>query len=401
MSETNFPDVIWDDSSHATDLILRTSDQKEILRVWYDSEVSPIQIRLAENDGVKFIDTKGDAIVPPPKPKRQYNRKAQGIARNWAIRKSPRTGKNRFYVWRDKEGERITVSLPVWSKPGLYTPQNFPEIIGQDEMIFALAIAIKTKKRCLFAGPTGTGKTSLPIWLGQILNYNVIEMSINRSTEASHFIGEYKPTGTKGEFKWSDGPLSLAVRQSQSHPTILILDELNRIGHQAELSRTYSLLTDQMRLEIPEHRMENGESEIIFGKQLSICATINPSDYEDDDYSGANYIGIQDLDPALESRFEFRPKVNYPAQEIEKQTLVLRVEGLDPAKASLMVDAARRIRTSDEVRFPISFRELEAWALLLPYYSYKEAAELTVIEKAPPSMRADIRSLLYLQTGKN
>jgi MoxR-like ATPase len=304
-----------------------------------------------------------------------------------------KTGRKVLRVWNPSSGKEVF--LPIADKPGEYTPINTPEqpiheVQGQPDMLFALAVGIRERKHVLLEGPTGIAKTSAARWLASLLNYNLIVQPIARGTQDRHLTGEYAPAGV-GDFRWMDGPTTRAARASQTHPTILLYDELNRIGNVAEFARVYQLIDDTRTLELPERRTEKGEVEKIVAGDLYVMATANP--VEDD---GADYVGVKELDPAFISRFPIKPPLAYPKAEIEASALAHRVESLSMADALKMVKCAQRIRDSHEVRFPISFRELEAWGVLLQYHSWQNAAEQAVISKAAPMFRGDIRNLLQL-----
>ena len=300
--------------------------------------------------------------------------------------------------WKEEEGFLVffnkdtgeSVKLPIAPEPGPLTPKGFiPPVLGQPEMTFTLALAIATGKHSMSIGPTGTGKTTFYRWLAQKLNWNLVVQPVARGTEAAHMVGEYTPTGP-ATFEWMDGPVAKACRLSNDHPTLLVFDELNRIGNIAEFSRLYSVL-DDTRILILDERRKEGESEVLECKDLFIGATSNPSDDEN-----ADYVGVQDLDPALSSRFTFMPSVDYPSLAIEAQALKDRVPALDQSDATRMCMAAKRIRESEDVRFPISFRELEAWALAIPTCGYEGAAKVAVVNKAPQAFRESIVGLLKL-----
>lgn len=285
------------------------------------------------------------------------------------------------------------IELPVADEPGPFTPfDEVHEVLGQPELIFAIAFGIKHGKHSFMTGPTGTAKTTAYRWLAKQLNYNLVIQPIARGTESSHMVGEYLPAGEAGNFDWTDGPVTEATRASQSHPTILLFDEINRIGNIAEFARIYSLLDDTRMLEIKERRGASGDVERIDAGQLYVGATSNPSDSQHEDY-----LGVQDMDPALNSRFGVQYEVRYPKEEVEIKALMLRVDGLAEDTAKKMVEAATQVRGAMEIRFPVSFRELEVWARAMPYYGYRDAAEIAVITKAPSDYRGAIREMLALQ----
>lgn len=286
------------------------------------------------------------------------------------------------------------VGVKIATNPGPAVPVgHVDEIMGQPGMIYALACSIALGKHSALSGPTGVGKTTVYRWLAQQLGYNLVLMPISRGTEASHLVGDYVPTGP-GKFEWTDGPVTTACRLSQSAPTILVFDELNRVGNIAEFARIYSVLDDTKRLTIPEHRDANGNVEVIDVGELYIGATLNPAD---DDH--ADYIGVQELDPALISRFPIQPMIAYPAINVESQALAFRVPTISVATATAMVNVAGKVRSSSEIRFPFSFRELEAWARLTEYMSMADAFEWAVVSKAPLGFREAIRAFGKLVTG--
>lgn len=283
-----------------------------------------------------------------------------------------------------------SIEIPKAAKPDIFTPKNTFPIYGQPAMLFALAMGIKHGRHTNLSGPTGTGKTTAYQFLAELLNANFIRVQIDPKTEGASLVGEYLPTGL-GTFEWTDGPVTEAVRLSQDHPTVLVLDEISRIGNVAELARLYSLLDDSRRLVLPERRHEMGKPEILEAGELYIGATMNPADD-----AGADYIGVRELDPALMSRFSFVPEIKYPSDEIEIKTLRSRVPGLSAAHAERMVKCANRVRTSAEIHYPFSFRELVAWAEAIPYYAYKDAAEVAVVKKANFHYQADLRNNIDL-----
>lgn len=363
------------------DLIVDRDTDFKTISLKYEGK--PVVTCRADKDGVLSLDIReqkgvvigGDISLTNAKSEEFESAWLESEGTNWRVEENhvvftyPETG--------------ASVSLPR-SEPGKFTPKDIHPVYGQPSMLFSVALGISNNRHTILSGPTGTGKTTAYQFVAELLGWNFVRIQIDPKTEGASLIGEYLPAGT-GDFRWTDGPLTEAVRMSNEHPTIVVFDELSRIGNVAELARTYSLLDDGRVLTLPERRHELGDTEVIHAGQLYIGATMNPADDEN-----ADYIGVRDLDPALMSRFSYSPLIKYPEQSVEVNTLLKRVPGLSRGHAERMVDTGTKIRESAEVHYPFSFRELVAWAEGIPFYSYNEAANVAFINKAHPLYRPDM-----------
>jgi MoxR-like ATPase len=361
-------------------------------------ESGRVAIEVGDSSKVDLVGarlTTGDTDVPKRQQKNDlpYEQEVpQGLKRNWKVKDG------RVYFWFDGR----EVSLEQWS-PSPLTPTNVPEVWGQEELLFNLAVSFKLGTHTMLTGPTGTGKTTVYKFMASILGWDLVQLQVSRGTEAAHIVGEYLPAESAGEFRWVDGPLTQAVRNSQVRPTIFVFDEMSRIGNQAELARVYSVLDGSRALELPETGVEVSEDgqrvvERIEAGRLYVGATSNPADEEEGTAGGGDYIGVQELDPALRSRF-IMPKVDYMPAQIEAKALVTRVAGLTLDVAEKIVSAANSVRQAAEISFPWSMRESMAMANLLPYHTVERAAEIAVVDKANPDFRVGIRSAVQAVFG--
>lgn len=312
------------------------------------------------------------------------------VDRNWKIED------DKFIIWNPANNAEIVIDIAQGD--GEFVPSGIPEIVGQPEMLFSIAMGIKHGENVLLSGPTGTGKTTVLEWFAQTLRWNLVKMVFTPKTESAHMIGE--PLPVDGKFPFIYGPVAQAVKLSQKHPTLLVLDEVSRIGNVAETSGILPLLDHQRRLEIPQNPDENMDPEVLIAGDLIIAGTENPASSDDDEDGSGFYIGVTELDPALLSRFTFHPKVGYMDRDTEVELLVHRT-GITSEAAGAMVDSVRRIRAAADIDFPVSFRELVGWAIAYPYLGFEEAADMAVVRKAHPMFRAAVRGMLKLSGGKS
>lgn len=369
------------------DLTVERDGEFKALTIKIDGK--PITSYRADKSGVISVDVReqdnvvitGDVNTTSPKAEAFESAWLEAEGTNWRVE-----GLDMVFTYPKT---KASLALPIHDG-GKYVPVNTFPVFGQPEMVFSVVMGMAHNRHTILSGPTGTGKTTVYQFIAEMLGYNFVRIQIDPKTEGASLIGEYLPAGT-GTFEWTDGPLTEAVRMSQKHPTIVVFDELSRIGNVAELARTYSLLDDGRVLTLPERRHELGDTEVIHAGQLYVGATMNPAD---DD--GADYIGVRELDPALMSRFSFGPLIKYPTPEVEVKTLIGRVPELPLAKAERMIDIGNAIRESENVHYPFSFRELIAWAEAMPYYGFIDGAKVAFINKAHPLYREDLMNLVEM-----
>src|SRR5438128_6244688 len=95
-----------------------------------------------------------------------------------------------FRCWRPEDPKKV-IELKTEALPGPHTPKEpVPDVLGQPDLLFAIAFAIKKGEYSRIEGPTGTAKTTMYRWIAQQLNYNVIQFPVSRGTMAEHMIGE-------------------------------------------------------------------------------------------------------------------------------------------------------------------------------------------------------------------
>lgn len=288
-----------------------------------------------------------------------------------------------FYRSRNDAGIRIKKHVGEVSSPA----KNWMPIFDQPRMVFDLALGALQRGRTMLSGPAGTGKTEACAMLAGLLNWNFVPFSITRNTEMAHMLGDFFPDG-KGGHHWVDGEITRACRLSNEAPTLLLIDEMNRIGNVAEYSCMYPILDGRQTLPLPTLLDDAGRPTSIPVGDLYVVATRNPADS-----MMANYVGVQDLDDALLTRFELHPKVEHLPKEKEA-AIVSRLTGITPDEALAIAGVIDSVRTSNTIRFPAGMREGIAWGKLMRYYGFVEAGDVALVGKLPVNTQLGVQQLI-------
>lgn len=333
------------------------------------------------------------AAVPEPDPDDPL---AQQLAKTMGFVKPTWKVEGKFLKVESPASAMKPVLLPIEPKPGPYTPsEEINDILGQPDLLYDVALAFAEKQNVLVMGPTGVAKTVVFRWFAKQLNWNIVTAQIHGGTAPEDLVGEFLPveqagkSGVNQQIKFIYSVVSKAALASQTHPTICVLEEVNRIGNQQAFAKIYSLLDDSHQIEIPNKEDAKGLSEVITPGKLYFAANMNPAD--------VGYVGTQVLDVAFGRRFPVWVDVGYPPEEIEAEALRLRVNGLSYEDAKKMVGMATMVRRNEEITYPLCFPDMVAWATMLPYRGWDGAAERAVINKAEPDDKAGLRDLVLLK----
>ena len=179
-------------------------------------------------------------------------------------------------------------------------------------------------------GPTGTGKTSLVYNLAARNKVGVFNFDCAGAREFSDFVGVTHLKGDETVFVPSallqvidaDGPYA-------GQPRIVNLDEITRAESSGALNALIPMLHGFASIYVPEAgRTFNVDPAVMF------TATAN---------RGSQYSGTVGMDLALANRVTAWVKMNYADAATEVDIIVAR-SGVEPDKASALVNAADRIR---------------------------------------------------------
>lgn len=281
---------------------------------------------------------------------------------------------------------RPDIRIPVEDgTPDSPSPGAFP-LVGQDTYMRDIGYALHGRHNTIVFGPTGCGKTASIEYITKALNWNLVIVSITPGSNEDTMVGTQMPAAheTTGAptVEWVDRQIAQAVRLSHDRPTVLLIDEINRIRDVNEYASMMSLLDSTQRLTLPT-------GETIDKGDLVVIGTANPPE---------EYIGTNELDPAFENRLPWTPRIDYPAIEDEAEALVSRVPTLSNGAANTMATIARKIRDASEILHPIGFRSLLMWAEAVTsgYFSWAEAADRSLVAKFPRDEQQAVLNIVSL-----
>ena len=174
-------------------------------------------------------------------------------------------------------------------------------VVGQDDTIFALLLALLGQGHALIEGVPGTAKTLLVRTLALLLGVDFRRIQFTPDLMPSDVVGTTVFNPKTGEFSTRRGPI---------FTDLLLADEINRTPPK----------TQSAMLEAMEERQVTIDGVVMpLSSTFMVCATQNPVEYE----------GTYPLPEAQLDRFMVRAKTGYPEQAEELDLLHRVAEGFD------------------------------------------------------------------------
>jgi MoxR-like ATPase len=170
-------------------------------------------------------------------------------------------------------------------------------IVGQDEVIDQLLIAILSKGHCLLVGVPGLAKTLLISSLSETLDLSFNRIQFTPDLMPSDITGtellQIDPESGARNFQFAPGPL---------FANVILADEINRTP-----PKTQSALLEAM----VERQVTSAGRRHVLPDPFFVLATQNPIEQE----------GTYPLPEAQLDRFMFQVNVDYPSAEEEREIL--------------------------------------------------------------------------------
>jgi len=206
-------------------------------------------------------------------------------------------------------------------------------IVGQDEVIEELLIALFSRGHCILEGVPGLAKTLMISTLSKSLSLAFSRIQFTPDLMPSDITGtevieENRSTGAR-EFKFLQGPL---------FANVILADEINRTPPKTQAALLEAMQERQVTVGRVRHKLDD---------PFFVLATQNPIEQE----------GTYPLPEAQQDRFMFKVFVRYPKFdeefEIARRTTALQTEEITPVLGGDQIldlqRLVRRVPVSDHV----------------------------------------------------
>ena len=206
-------------------------------------------------------------------------------------------------------------------------------IVGQDQVIEELLIALFSRGHCILEGVPGLAKTLMISTLSKCLSLAFSRIQFTPDLMPSDITGtevieENRSTGHR-EFKFIEGPL---------FANVILADEINRTPPKTQAALLEAMQERQVTVGRVRHRLAD---------PFFVLATQNPIEQE----------GTYPLPEAQQDRFMFKVFVKYPnfdeEFEIARRTTALLTEDIQPVLSGDQIlelqQLVRRVPVTDHV----------------------------------------------------
>lgn len=257
------------------------------------------------------------------------------------------------------------VEFDGYKAPHRRTPKQTPYRFNTAQLE-ELAIGIRIGLNVMLAGPTGCGKTSLPIQLAARLNQPCVRFNCDGETRVAHLRGQQRPAAQDGvlTLKFVMGLLAEAMREGWW----VVLDELDA-ALPSVLFVLQSVLEEGNRaLQIPETN-----EYIEAHPNFRLFATSNTIGYRS--MMRARHAGTNMMNTAFIDRFGMIIDVDYPELKEEVERVRVHVPELaeDTERAGMdmitgICRVAEELRKDEKFRVDFSTRRCIQWARLVEQF---------------------------------
>lgn len=183
----------------------------------------------------------------------------------------------------------------------LFTEAN-KIVVGQEEVLTQLFIALLASGHVLMEGVPGTAKTLMAKTIAQLVQVSFHRIQFTPDLMPSDVVGTNVFNMAKSEFSLRKGPIFAGV---------VLADEINRAPAKTQAALLEAMEERQVTIDATAYELP---------RPFMVVATQNPVEYE----------GTYPLPEAQLDRFFFKVLVNYPKPEEEEEMLFRFHKGFNP-----------------------------------------------------------------------
>ena len=198
-------------------------------------------------------------------------------------------------------------------------------IVGQDQVIDQILLAILTRGHCLLVGVPGLAKTLMISSLARTLDLSFSRIQFTPALMPSDITGtdllQIDPVTNARSFRFTPGPL---------FANVVLADEINRTPPKTQAALLEAMVERQVTCGGVRHELPN---------PFFVLATQNPIEQE----------GTYPLPEAQLDRFMFQVQVGYPTAAEEREIL-RRTTGGETREPRRVVSAAELLEAQKTVR---------------------------------------------------
>ncbi len=197
-------------------------------------------------------------------------------------------------------------------------------IVGQDEVVDQILVALLTNSNALLEGYPGVAKTLTVRTMARLMDLKFSRIQHTPDLMPSDVIGTYviEENSGKREFRFHPGPI---------FANVVLADEINRAT-----PKTQSALLEAMQ----EKQVTVGNSTFKLDEPFFVLATMNPIEQE----------GTYPLPEAQADRFLLKIKVGYPSYQEEMEIVNRYGAELKDRRVRVVLDKAQLIALQDLTR---------------------------------------------------
>jgi cobaltochelatase CobS len=277
--------------------------------------------------------------------------------------------------------------ISLWEAHGL-APAIDPYFVVTADSMAALATAAEHGTNVWLVGPTGSGKSTMPMQFAAYTGRPYVKIAFTKQTEVDALVGN---TGVKdGATYWEDGALIAAIRRPG---TVIVLEEPTTAP--AGVQMIVQNMTD-------DHRSytihSTGEVvKVAPGVVFVIGDNTNGTGDETGQYAGTNQANA-----SLVNRFKRMVQVDYLSKSQEIAAIINHT-GIPAPAAEHIVDFMQRARKLPEMEgIGLSIRLMVGFVdMVKDGFGAKYAFECAVLTRLPGTERAAIETMATLQWSQD